>query len=252
MVKKFLRNRRVVQSAMYIQNFIEQCDEDEYTITESKTSEDKLRELTLTNIPIPTDGDHCYWVIDLEKEDTAFIAPEKYKKAEKAIILYNHGRLYIILIEMKQQLKPHSGFNEIIEKLQDSISRILMLLPTFVFYDPMYCDLSVRFYALIAYNHELLTKFIQEELEKEEEDRHQDLSQNPLFDVFRTNKIKKLKLDTRLGTREPVWVTFCQNDDPDSSEMYLNVKEVITDLSSDEFEGRFVCPHAVDVDDECS
>jgi hypothetical protein len=234
MIGDFGANRKAIQNALYEIPLIEKIEEDEYVISENKSTA-SLKELVIKNIPISSNdyGEKAFWVLNLEQAQSLFSAPQGFKTVEKIILFFTCSRLYILMLEMKSTLQPFdhgSGVSAIHKKVKDSMTRLATLLPYFVF-DNRYKEIEeLRFVALIVYNEDnfspalnLHPKFRGHELELEE--------------IFKKRK-NQMFVQPDLGKTHPVTFKFLQNSNKGNSpeSMEIDLREIFSDKEGADYD----------------
>lgn len=198
-----------------------------YKITELKNLDtEKLTHLYLENIPHDTQYTKAF-VIDLELKESFFAKPNpeglSIKTVEKALVFFTASSIYILLIEMKQQLKQfgEEGLKKITQKIRDSISRTDIILSYFVpDFNEEVKKCEVVYHALICYNHEVITK--------ESKSMDKDLLRLEIYKVFLGKKdLIQVKNEFDLMYRVPVF--FEKNTHSEPTTMYIDLNILFQD-----------------------
>lgn len=211
----FEEHRKNLQELMLQSGFITPIYEEDlpWKIEESKNKgkSNKLTFVFLDNIPTHDKPEIRAIQIDLEVENSLFSKPERFKTVEKAIVFFTRKSLYVLLVEMKSELKANELSN-IKDKIEDSINRVILTLSH---YDFEIEDIKFRYKGLICFNRESIEKDSQTNLK---------LKQESLYKIF-VKQEEFLNLNDIFGNKHRVDVTFCQNND-NSSSMTINLNDI--------------------------
>jgi hypothetical protein len=206
----FRKNRKNVQKALYSSGFVKTITDKEYTIEEAKLKNvsGKLRKVKLINLPSNA------WVINLEIKDNSPFAILG-KKPEVAILFYTDNALYILMIEIKAQLK-YSETVDSQEKLTNAIRKLAVLFPIHI-YDSNFDNIEHQYFGIIAYNYS-------SHLEGTLRENNTKSKKSPICTVFETEtKRDTINLnDDDLGLYK-MDVAFCQNPNIADSPEYMEI-----------------------------
>ncbi|TAE03770.1 MAG: hypothetical protein EAZ97_01040 [Bacteroidetes bacterium] len=226
MAKDFEENRLKVQNYFTEINFLVALNKDNlpYEIKEDKNKNTgKLESLTIQNIPFPEDENFPKsWILDLELENKVFSTPQSWKKGEKALIFLSFTTLYVIILEMKETLKPYEsdGLEGIEKKIVHSISRISMLLPIYLFDQKEdYKELDIVYKAIICYNKDDVS--FQAEKDK-------NIESIKLYKAFKNPKKDFFLVDT-FGKNHKIDVIFLKNTSSNPSKMEIDSADIFRD-----------------------
>lgn len=154
MYSDFIKNRKAVQKALFESKFWEVFDnlQEPFTIIENG-SKAILKKIVINNVPITSDIERSF-IINLEQQTTLFATT--HKTVEKALLLIGNPFVEIFMFELKSDLSHYEAdeeadFSGIKKKFRDTKSRILTMLPTFVF-GKEFEGISIRFKGVVFYN----------------------------------------------------------------------------------------------------
>jgi len=224
MANHFLENRRRIQKALYTLGFVERIDTTEYCILEEKNNaKGQLRELVIQNIPFESNNSYNNaWAVNLEKDNIPFAAPPSYRSAEKAIIFYTLSSFVVLIIEMKNTLKPYKGgLSEIQEKFKATISRLSLFLPIHIYQDDKYDNIEIKFIGIIAYNNDAVSSLLNRESDKE-------LRQKDISKILLDEK-REMFISDDFGHEHRVAIHFCQNTHPQEESMHIDLEQIFID-----------------------
>lgn len=210
MPNHFTSNRKRVQEALYELEFVMPIEENFCILIEEKNKKGTsngnilLNELHINNIPYQSDVSYVNaWEINLEIEKSIFSTPAHFKTVEKAILFYTTTSLYILMIEMKNSLQPYEGgIQSIEEKFRATISRLSILLPIHIYSDSLYEDKVIKYFGLVAYNHDKVSS---------ELGRDKELAQKDICNILKGHQQSMFMTDY-LGYEHNLTVHFCQNE----------------------------------------
>lgn len=244
----FRENRIRVQKAIHNEEFVIPLSATDSTIEieEKKNPEKKLRLLIIQNVPVSDEIRPKSWLIDLEKEKGIFSAPQEIKKAEKALAFFTFESLYVVFFEMKETLKPfgEGGLDWIKGKIEDSITRISILLTHYIF-GYSYNNLKIKYIGIICYNRDDVSSQVSKDPE---------LARNELYKIL-SNKQNSLNLEDKFGGMHKVEIKFIKNENSNSAEMMIDLDEIFKE-DSEYINVQFVditCPILKDLpsNDDC-
>lgn len=218
MAKNFQNNRTKVQKHFLETEFLVPLNVDNLPleIKEDKNKGTrKLELLTIHNIPFSkNDNFPKSWVLDLELEKQVFSAPQGIKKGEKAIIFLSCATLYVVIIEMKESLKAYGdgSLQDVADKISHSISRISMLLPTYLFDErENYKSLDIIYKVVVAYNQNGVNQQLSND---------RTIETTPIYKVF-SQQEKFYHFTDTLGEAHQIEIFFCQNTTTNKAEMEI-------------------------------
>lgn len=234
MARKFEKNREKVQRHFLATDFLVPLNRDNLPleIEEKKNkaknevanpNELELALLTIDKIPFSQNEDKpTSWVLDLELENKIFSTAQGFKKGEKAIIFFSCTTLYVLIIEMKNDLKAYhtdDTLDNIATKISHSISRISMLLPSYLFDNQaIYNDIDISYKAIICYNSEFITQQVIND---------ESIKSKVLYDVFANrDRYKHIYLADEFGEQHQIEIFFCQNTTTNKSEMEIDLATI--------------------------
>lgn len=214
----FEENRKKLQELMLKNGFITPIYTNDlpWKIQESKNQgkANKLTFVFLDNIPTHQKPEVRAIEIDLEIEQSPFSKPETFKTVEKAIVFFTRKSLYVLLIEMKSELKANELGN-IKQKIEDSLNRVILTLSHYDFIIENIENLKMRYKTLICFNRESIEKDTQNNLRLKEES---------LYKIF-VKEEEVLNLNDMFGNKHRIEVHFCQNKD-NSTNMTINLNDI--------------------------
>ncbi len=223
MARNFQNNRTKVQKHFLETDFLVPLNVDNLPleITEDKNKgTGKLELLTIHNIPFSkNDNFPKSWVLDLELEKQVFSAPQGIKKGEKAIVFLSKASFYVVIVEMKESLKAYSdgGLEGIVDKLNHSISRISMLLPSYLFDEkPDYANLNIIYKVVVVYNQNGVNQQLSND---------KAIETSPIYKVF-SKQEKLYHFTDTLGEAHQIEIFFCQNTTNNKSEMEIDLATI--------------------------
>jgi hypothetical protein len=152
--------RKKVQDFLYDEKFI-------VPIESILNIEEKGEKATLKNVEIfdiPTAKHTISWVIDLEKENQIYSAPQGFKKGEKALIILDNKRLHCFMFELKSKTLD---LYQIQQKFENTAERISFLLSIYNFDSPEYSDITFYFKGIVCYIDGATIKIPTEQLKTE-------------------------------------------------------------------------------------
>jgi len=168
MHKPFRENRLSIQEAFIDRKFLIPLSEDDLPLEiiehKNKSRNDRnqvlLKNVLIRDTPVGDKIRPKSWFLNLEmKEPPIFAKPEGLKTTESALIVLGCDSLLIFLIEMKTSLHSHEegrggklGIDTLKQKIEDTISRISMLLPLYVFGKDYSNIIRIQYKALVFYN----------------------------------------------------------------------------------------------------
>jgi hypothetical protein len=239
MAKNFQNNRTKVQKHFLETDFLVPLNVDNLPleITEDKNKgTGKLELLTIHNIPFSkNDNFPKSWVLDLELEKQVFSAPQGIKKGEKAIIFLSCATLYVVIVEMKESLKAYGdgGLEGIVDKIDHSISRISMLLPSYLFDEkPDYENLNIIYKVVVAYNQNGVNQQLIND---------KTIETTPIYKVF-SQQEKLYHFTDTLGEAHQIEIFFRQNTTNNKSEMEIDLATIFkASRDNDDF---LTCEHS--------
>ncbi|MGB0931387.1 MAG: hypothetical protein ACPGVB_11455 [Chitinophagales bacterium] len=144
------------------------------------------------------------------KEPPILANPPSVKTTESALIVLGSDSLVILLIELKTSLHPFDedtsgklGIGTLREKIEDTISRISMLIPLYVF-DKSYSNIvEIKYKALIFYNRD-------DGLHNPSKSAAKKLVKNDLYQIWSKEK-DVINIVTPLDTKHEVECFFFKN-----------------------------------------
>lgn len=218
----FLNNRQKVQQAFFNQQLIMPLtNKGESIIIEETKNEgkgnDKLKLVTIENIPVSDEIRPKSYVLDLELNKPVLNKIEKTKTVEKAILLFTYDSLMVFMIEMKSSLDSvgENGLKAISRKFEHSMGRISMILTSFIFNETMFEGINIDFFGIVCYNRDAITT-ITDRIERKNQ---------VLYDNLKLNK-PTVDLDNFITGKTKMKVKFIQNPTPNTSEMTINFNEI--------------------------
>ena len=162
----FQKNRVAVLNSLFEQGYFKKIiTADPIIIEELEVASGKLRKLSLINFPISANTECNVYEIFLEKKKTIHSFPEGFKMAERAILIVTCCSFYILIIEMKNSLRPYlpgkdGHIESIRKKFEDTIGKIRILLTLFLVDSFEY---DIFFKSFIVYNNDLLSRQVEED-----------------------------------------------------------------------------------------
>lgn len=225
----FRENRKKVQEAAFRSRFLESFTEPSgiFTIVDEKVKDDgnKLRSLTVTDIPVSDNSNYpATFILNLE-ENPLFGTPQKTKTVEKAFLVFGQNRLYVVLVEMKTELvlydKRHrDAFFSIQKKFTDTVNKVLLFLTLYVFESENFDKFTIEFKGCVAYNKDV--KLLQQ-IEQERQ-----LVNEPLYQVFQ-NRQRRLFLENDITNKQKMDFFFYKNKSNPSNQMELSFNNFFTE-----------------------
>ena len=205
MYSVFKKNRRKVQKAFFETGFWKIQKENTLIIEENGTSA-TLRKVEITNIPISKDIDMAY-LMNLESNIPIFANAPNTKTTEKALLLVSEAWCYVFIFELKSSLQAEddNDISAIQKKFKDTISRISVLLTSFVFGDN-FKDAEVQYKGIVFYNRD--NKLIS--------DASAALKRKALYKAFEA-KQKNIQITSDISGDHEVEIIFCKNPNYDAS-----------------------------------
>jgi len=192
---------------------------------ENKNKNQMLQKLIIENVP-KNDQKACSWIINLEIEKSIFSAPSHFKKSEKALVFFQEKDLYVVLIEMKNKIAlrdKNIGLDDILRKIEESISRLQVFLPIYLFdIDQRFENTKIKYKALICYNHQRIDSQAQNENDI-------DLKLYPIF------QNKKGNLNIGNLDENKVFFHFLQNTPNNLTTMSINLSEIFRNDTNENF-----------------
>lgn len=223
MAKNFQNNRTKVQSHFLETDFLVPLNADNLPleITEDKNKgTGKLELLIIHNIPFSKNDNFTKsWVLDLELEKQVFSAPQGIKKGEKAILFLSKRSLYVLILEMKESLKAYGegSLEGIVDKINHSISRISMLLPTYLFDEkPAYQNLNIIYKVVVAYNQNVVNQQLIND---------KTIETTPIYKVF-SKQEKLFSFWDLLQQNHQIEIFFCKNTKNNKAEMEIDLAKI--------------------------
>lgn len=223
----FRNNKVNVQRYLFKSRFIEEFSNSTgiYTIIEEKNTGKPglLQQVDIINIPkkqqqnIPD-----FWCINLEQKENIFTNPEGVKTPEVALLFFTCERLWVLLVELKNSLRPYAkgGIDDIQRKMKDAISRLAILFPIFNFVP----NLEITFKSIIIYNQDNLSGH---------DANDPQLRSDPMFQVF-SQREGSLFVRDKLGVEHGIELFFNQTETINTEQYTLDLEEMF--YSDDEFE----------------
>ena len=153
----FRENRIAVQKGILESGFLQPLTEDDlpWRVCESN-KEALLKEVIIEGIPADEDGIRPKsWILSLEIDKSVFGSPQHTKTTESALILLGSKSLLIFMIELKSHLQPFKGstLDSVKSKFEDTIGRISMLLPTYIF-EKEFDNFPILYKGIICYHND--------------------------------------------------------------------------------------------------
>jgi hypothetical protein len=225
MKNQFEENRFYVQKSALDTGLVKPLTIDDLPlqIDENKNKQkSKLESLIIHNVPCSKDDNFPNsWIIDLELDKKIFSSPEGFKKGEKAITFLSCTTLYILIVEMKETLKPYGegGLISIKDKVEDSISRISIFLTMYLFdKDARFNNIEVKYKSIICFNKDDVTPTtkIDKSLETDEFVKI----------LLGINKKREVHLFDKLSHSHKIEIFFIQNKKTSTSIMEIDLEEV--------------------------
>jgi len=215
MPKNYFRENRIrIQEAILDFDFLIPLSESDipYSISENKNEAGSglLREVIINNIPTEEDPRPKSWILNLEIETPSlFSRPQKVKSVEKALIVLGSDELLVFLLEMKNSLQPYgdNGVEGIRKKIMDSIGRISLLLPIYLF-GIDFNDIKINYKGVVFYNKDTSLNSV---IASDEAFKNTDFAK-----AFIAKK-DKVFLDDSLNGNHEVELYFFQNPDYQNS-----------------------------------
>lgn len=249
MAKEFEKNRNKIQEYFLATDFLVPLNRDNLPleIEEKKNkaknrvanpNELELALLTIDKIPFSQNEDKpISWVLDLELENKIFSTAQGFKKGEKAILFFSCTTLYVLIIEMKNDLKAYQTddtLDNIATKISHSISRISMLLPSYLFDNQaIYDNIDICYKAIICYNSEFITQQVIND---------ESIKSKILYNVFANrDRYKHVYLPDEFGEQHHVEIFFCQNRTSNKTEMKIDLATILEE-SHDNYD-FLTCEH---------
>lgn len=215
----FRENRKKVQKAFVTVDFLTPLTNENvpYSIIEKniKKGEGKLRVVNIQNIPFTDNIRPVSYVIDSEFNNNIFGNTDNQKKVEKIFLVFSTQSVYVIMVEMKSSLKP-TTIMHISDKIRDSISKISLFLPNYIFEQENFDKYVIKFHCLVFHNGNMLQK----DIEADPEIKSQDL-----FKILNGNQTS-LFVEEKLGGTYKVRVNFVQNNGGNTEEMNVDFADI--------------------------
>lgn len=247
MYKVFRKNRIAVQKAILEQKFLIPLtlNDESLEVRESKTNERQLQSVVIEGVPVAAENETKSWILDLEIANSVFSKPANKKTVEKALIVFAPDKLIVFLIELKNSLHIGTeneggrlGIYSIQRKIEDSIDRISLLLPIYVFDDKYDNIEEIEFKSLIFYNHD-------DNLHQQSTVKGTTSLENELFKVW-GGKQKTISIVSAIGEERQVPCFFFKN--PNQSKQKDSFKVSFQQFFFEEWEyesaqwGNQTCP----------
>jgi hypothetical protein len=219
----FSDNRKKIQATFIRENFLTPLSKSDmpYSIIEKKNpvGSGKLRELEIDNIPSTDNTRPISYILDLEIEGKIYSLPPTFKTVEKAFLIFTQECLLIILVEMKSGLSPFKEIPAIEDKIQDSISRLSVFLPNYIFTKVSFNNYPIKYITLVFYNNDNLSGEI---------GRRADLVHKDLIKIF-TKRADHYFVTDDLGETHKVRVKFIKNTGGDPETFGVNFDQIFKD-----------------------
>ena len=204
MYSVFKNNRKKVQKAFFETGFWEILDDNVLTLEENGTNA-TLRKVEITNIPVSKEIEMAY-LINLELDIPILANAPNAKTTEKALLLVSESWCYVFMFELKSSLQAEddNDISAIQKKFRDTISRISVLLTSFIFGDS-FKETEIQYKGIVFYNRD--NNLIS--------DASADLKRKALYKAFEA-KQKNIEIMSDISGKHQVEVFFCKNPEFDA------------------------------------